>query len=208
MKALHTLAFLLPLACFGQTTWNVDAGGSTIGSTAPYYDPQHLVIEAGDSVHWANVSGTHSVNGSLSEFPMNPQGFSSGDPESGNWHWGFRFNIPGLYNYHCTQSGHAATQNGTITVVDPGTGVAQLGEGDATIKVYPVPSNDVLYVEAGANELRNASVISLNGEQLLTSTLKATGQSVVDISVLAAGNYFLLLTDANGVITTRGFSKR
>ena len=102
MKALHTLAFLLPFTCFGQTTWNVNSGGSTQGSTAPYYAPQHLTIEVGDSVHWANVSGTHSINGSLSEFPTNPQGFSNGDPESGNWHWGFRFNIPGLYNYHCT----------------------------------------------------------------------------------------------------------
>jgi len=208
MKALHTLVFLLPLACFGQTTWNVSSGGSTQSPPNPYYTPQNLTINVGDIVHWTNVSGTHSVDGSLSEFPGNPQGFSTGDPESGAWTFDFTFTIPGVYNYHCTQQGHAATQTGSITVVNPGTGVAQLGEGDASIKVYPVPTNDVLYVEAGANELRSASVIGLNGEQLLTSTLKATGQSVVEIATLAAGNYFLLVTDARGMVTARAFSKR
>ncbi|MBL0128222.1 MAG: T9SS type A sorting domain-containing protein [Flavobacteriales bacterium] len=202
------LFVLFPCLALAQTTWNVNSGGSTSGGTLPYYAPQILVINVGDIVHWVNVSGTHSVNGSFTEFPANPEGFSSGQPANGGWTWDHTFTIPGLYHYHCTQQGHAATQNGTITVNDPSTGVAQLGEGDALIKVYPVPSSDVITVQAGATALRSAVVIGLNGERVLSVVLGNSDRSTIDIAALPAGNYFVMITDANGTVTTRPFSKR
>ena len=126
MRILSALFALLPFSSFA-VLHIVQSGGSTIGSTDPYYSPQFLTINVGDQVRWENQSGTHNVNGTLTTFPSNPQGFTSGDTQSGNWTWTFTFTIPGVYNYHCDGNGHAATQFGAITVVDP-TGLARVGE--------------------------------------------------------------------------------
>ena len=101
VRSTLCLFAFLPFIATAQTTWSVNSGGSTIVPPAPYYTPQHLTIAMGDSVAWTNVSGTHSVNGSIFEFPANPVPFSSGDPDNGPWTFGFRFNVPGVYNYHC-----------------------------------------------------------------------------------------------------------
>ncbi len=205
MKQILTLAVLLPLGAFAQTIWPVNVGGSTIGATPPYYSPQDLTINVNDIVRWSNVSGTHNVNGTQTLFPGNPQSFNSGSAQNGAWTYQFTFTIPGVYNYHCTQDGHAATQHGTITVQNT-TGVAEVTES-SDVKVYPVPATDLLYVELATGNARTASVVDLNGATVLSAPLKASGRSEVNIASLAPGKYFVLITDAEGRVTTKPFSK-
>ena len=206
MKKILTLLAFLPIAAFAQMTWQVNVGGSTIGSTAPYYSPSTCTINTGDIVRWSNVSGNHNVNGNISDNPGNPQSFSSGNAAGGAWNYQFTFTIPGVYHYHCTQDGHAATQSGAITVLNT-TGIARLEDANADVKVFPVPTSNSLFIEPNGVQLRSAAIMSLNGELVLQEGLKNTGRTELNVAQLPAGNYFVLITDANGGVTTKSFSK-
>lgn len=207
MKKTLTLLAFLPLSAAAQVLWPVNMGGSTQGGALPYYSPQNLTISIGDIVRWTNVSGSHSANGSLTEFPSNPAGFSSGSPQSGSWSWQFTFTVPGIYNYHCTQDGHAATQFGQIIVLN-NVGVAEVAEADQRMSVYPVPATDRLTIEAKGIDLRTARIIDLDGSTVMPLTVNASGRTDADISSLAAGKYFVLFTDTEGKVSTKPFAKQ
>jgi uncharacterized surface protein with fasciclin (FAS1) repeats/plastocyanin len=78
------------------------------------FNPNSLSINTGDSVTFLNSSGSHNVNGSLSTFPNNPQGFSNPTGVSIGWTYTFVFNIAGFYNYQCDP--HLPGMVGTISV--------------------------------------------------------------------------------------------
>lgn len=206
MKTTLTLLAFLPFALAAQTIHPVSVGGSTSGSTPPYYTPASLTIELGDIVRWTNVSGTHSVTGTLDLYPGNPEAFDSGDPDNGNWSFQHTFTIPGVYNYTCTQEGHSATQNGTVTVLNT-TGLAEVEESGSTIKIFPVPASNVLTITSSGAALRSVRVVDLDGAVVISAPLNASGTTDLDIATLAAGKYFVLLTDADGLVSTKPFSK-
>lgn len=191
-----------------QTVWQVNVGGSTLNPlNLPYYSPQHITIAVGDTVRWSNQSGTHNVNGSLSIFPSNPEGFNSGNSQNGPWIYKWKFNIPGVYNYHCTSDGHASTQFGSITVVDPTSSVAAVAEGNSDLKVYPSPVEEMLFIDLGGLNTRSVRIIDLNGAELMSmGALK--GLLTLDVSALPAANYFVLITDDGGSVSARPFAKQ
>ena len=92
------------------------------------YAPANVEIEAGQTVVWVNVGGTHDVNGlesSLGETWENPETFYHGSV-SGNMDGvcigTTTFTVPGVYDYDCSIGNHAA--NGmvaTVTVTEPAT---------------------------------------------------------------------------------------
>ena len=65
------------------------------------FTPADITINVGETVVWANTGGVHNVNGALSTFPDNPEGFSSGAPSSDAWTFSHTFNTPGVYDYRC-----------------------------------------------------------------------------------------------------------
>lgn len=78
--------------------------------------PRDITINPGDTVVWENVAGSHNVNGSLEDYPSNPEGFFSGPPMAAP---GILdtvvFTVPGVYDYHCDP--HLALDMvGTVTV--------------------------------------------------------------------------------------------
>ena len=79
-----------------------------------FFNPSALTVAMGDTVTWTQVSGAHNVNGSLSTFPSNPAGFSSGSVAGGTWTYSFQFNLAGVYNYQCDP--HIPSMVGTVTV--------------------------------------------------------------------------------------------
>ncbi len=204
MRLLVSFLLLLPFSA-SAALWIVQSGGSTIGSTDPYYSPQFLTIDVGDQVRWENQSGTHNVNGTLTTFPSNPQGFTSGDTQSGNWTWTFTFTIPGVYNYHCDGNGHAATQFGVITVVDP-TGLARVGEA-SPVTVHPTPATERLVVDLNGAQARELAIISLNGEVVLASGAVTAETMTLDVSALKPASYFLLITGRDGRVSSKPFTK-
>jgi len=206
MKQLYTLLFCFPFLAGAQTIHPVQVGGSTAGGAAPFYSPQSLTIDVGDIVRWTNTSGTHNVNGTTTLFPGNPEGFTSGSPASGNWSFQFTFTIAGVYNYHCTQQGHSATQFGTITVVNT-TSVNEAGPWGG-ISLYPNPTENELTVELGGASIASVHVIAADGRVILSPTLTRSDRPVIDLRSISAGMYWLRLTDVNGKVHTRSFVKR
>lgn len=208
---VHLIALLLPgfviVPQASATLWTVQMGGSPLTpGELPYYSPQFLTIEAGDQVRWSNQSGIHSVNGSLATFPGNPEGFFSGLPQGGMWTWTFTFTIPGTYDYHCDGDGHAATQFGTITVLDP-TGILGISDADDVIHVHPTPTTDLLRIDWKEVAPHSLAVISLNGETVMHSTLSDQPTTTLDVRALRPANYFLLITDRNGRVIAKPFTK-
>lgn len=206
MRALYTILAVLPLASFAQTTWTVNVGGSTQSGTPPYYTPQDLTIDVGDIVHWVRDNGTHNINGSVATFPGNPEGFFSGTPDNTVFPWDYTFNIPGVYHYHCDQMGHSATQFGMITVLNPA-GVDEANRA-TTVNLFPVPTSGTLIIDVADGDIRKAEVFSLDGRPLINRSVEqGSARLVISVEELAAGHYFLRLTEANGQALTRPFTK-
>jgi plastocyanin len=81
------------------------------------FDPANISINKGQTIRWMNLGGNHNVNGRLSDFPDNPEGFYNGDPDNSSWTFDKTFNVAGFYQYNC--SAHPGSMKGTITVIDP-----------------------------------------------------------------------------------------
>ena len=70
---------------------------TTVGNT---FSPANITINQGDTVTWTNGGGFHNVNGTLSTYPNNPEGFGN-NVSSSSWSLQHIFNISGTYNYQC-----------------------------------------------------------------------------------------------------------
>jgi plastocyanin len=205
MRIFILAALLCSGALSAQVTHIVLVGGSTTGTTPPYYDPQVLTINVGDIVQWENQSGTHNVNGTTAIFPANPEGFTSGAADNGNWTFSHTFTIPGTYNYHCTQEGHSATQFGTITVLNAQ--VVEQQDNDAEVVLFPVPATDVLIVDMGNRQILSAEVIGLDGKKFLSLPISSGSRVELNFSGLAHGQYYIRLIDDRERSIIRPFRK-
>ena len=147
------------------------------------------------------------MNGSLAAFPANPEGFFSGLPQGGSWTWSFTFTIPGVYDYHCDGDGHAATQFGTITVLDP-TGTANMRAAYGEFLLYPSPAFESLRVELHDFDARTLSVVTIDGETVMSRAVNAQRTVTLDISELRPASYFVLITDQQGRMMAKPFTKQ
>ncbi len=208
LQTLNRLLFpllLAPVSVIGQTTHDVEVGGSLVGSTAPFYSPQHLTINNGDIVIWTNVSGTHNVNGSTTHYPDNPASFYSGPTGSGGWTFQYTFTIPGMYEYHCDSQGHAATQHGTVLVMD-GNSVAE-NEDTETIVLFPVPADELLVIDIGKRRIRSAEIISIDGRSIIVPSTASGSRLEIPLHGLSSGQYHVRLVDEHEQVITRSFKK-
>lgn len=145
MKTLLLFSFsvLTCLAIQAQTVHDIDVGGGPAPGPAPYYAPQFITIEVGDTVRWTNSGGTHNVDGSSATFPNNPEGFRSGDPSNSSWVFDHVFTMTGFYEFECEAFDHNQTQFGNITVNSP----AGVNDDPAPVwEVYPNPTTDFIRI--------------------------------------------------------------
>jgi len=204
MRLITTFLSALPLALVAQTTYFVEVGGSSFGP-APYFLPNVLNIQVGDTVTWENASGTHNVNGSTFFFPANPEGFVNGDPSPEDWTFSRVFTIPGTYNYMCMSEGHSATQTGRVLVTDP-TSVPEAAQ-EAPIALSPTSATDHLLIEVGSRSIGHFEVMGLDG-RLMATHASGSGRAVrIPVAALPQGNYLMRVVETSGRTTTLRFNR-
>jgi hypothetical protein len=64
---------------------------------------------------------------------------------------------------------------------------------EMTLKIYPIPTNDKLYIEQNSDQKMTYQLVDLNGKTLMN--VEADGKSELDISKLDAGMYLLYVSD-------------
>ena len=126
--------------------------GVVVEASSFQYAPAALEIEAGQTVVWVNMGGTHDVNGlasTLGDTWNNPETFYIGSVTgnmSGVCIGSHTFTVEGTYNYDCSIGSHAAS--GMV----------------ASITVNPAQTNTVADVIANSDD-----------HTLLEAALDATG---------------------------------
>ncbi len=87
--------------------------------------------------------------------------------------------------------------NDLFPVIEPDpvpNSLVDLIEWDAmSLKIYPVPTNDKLYIEQNSAQKMSYQLVDLNGKNLMN--VEVVGNSELDISMLDAGMYLLYVSD-------------
>lgn len=197
-----SFSLVLGFAASSQTIHDIEAGGGPGGPT-PYYSPQFITIQVGDIVRWTNSGGTHNVDGSLTAYPDNPEGFNNGEPSNSLWTFEFQFDIPGFYGFECSAFDHADTQFGTITV----TAVGLPEYDDISLDFYPNPCQDhmnisteeeILSVKVFTKEMKEVSRMDVSGLER---------NETIYVSDLKTGDYILEITTTKGTAHRRFIKK-
>jgi uncharacterized surface protein with fasciclin (FAS1) repeats len=117
--------FLMLLTCLFASS--LSATIHTVNAGFPYYSPNSLTINFGDTVEWINEGGTHDVNADINTLTgtsfYNPVSFQSNTTNvTGAIIHTQIFTLAGVYNYDCSVYGHAsAGMVGSITVTPSNT---------------------------------------------------------------------------------------
>ncbi len=187
---MKTLLLLLTLALSTSTAFstihNVEVGGNA--QTAPYYAPQFITIEVGDTVLWTFVSGTHNVTST-----SGPASFASGDLGPNNT-FQFVFTIAGFYEYECTRFNHAATQFGTITVEDPLVGIDEPLFAGFTLSPNPV-SNLLRVQTTDLSDLLTIQVYEVGSGKMVREIQSVETNFELSVADLPRGRYLLMIRD-------------
>lgn len=160
------------------------------------FTPSQLEILPGDTVRWTNTMGLHSVNGSLSVFPDNPEGFGN-EVAISPWTYEYVFTLPGTYGYRCEQ--HPNTMLGTIIVTDTTSGIAELRPN--YFAFFPNPVVHTLSWKRSAKTVPTNCVFllfNIEGKQILKFSLAP--RTSYDVSALSDGIYTYRITIDNKLI--------
>ena len=126
--------FLTLLTCLFASS--LSATIYTVNSGFPYYSPNSLTINLGDTVEWINDNGNHDVNADINSQTglsfNNPVSFQSNTTSVvGAIIHTQVFTVPGNYSYDCSVGSHAAAgMVGTIIVT-----------GTPSNSIYDIVSN-------------------------------------------------------------------
>jgi plastocyanin len=188
---------LLTLFCLSgfaasATIHNIEVGGNpSTPSNLPYYDPQFITIQAGDTVQWNWVLGKHSVTTTIA-----PESFDSGEQDS-PFFFEFVFTALGDYNYECTVGTHAQWQFGTITVADGPTGLDVLPAG--AVRVWPNPLVERLHVRMESAQLPAMfELVEVSTGRVMRQQELQDGETVIPVEDLPVGTYVFRVTSEEG----------
>ena len=184
MKNLYLIfaALLISASSICQTTHNVEV--FSFG-----FEPQELNIALGDIVIWENTGGNHNVNGTIDQFPNNPESFGNSSAQA-PWTYDHTFNTAGTYNYQCDP--HSGIMQGTIIVSDP------LSTDDFTsngLKTYPSPATNYFVLNSVTDFSGNGTlrIFDITGKMVLQESIQSKTQQI-NIEELKPGVYILNLS--------------
>jgi plastocyanin len=145
-----------------------------------FFAPADITINQGESVRWDNLGGNHNVNGALSAFPQNPEGFTSGSPSSMLWNFVHTFTIPGVYSYRCDPHANSG-MNGKVTVL--------------AAAVVDVVITEISYNDPGSDSLEYVEIFN-HGSATVDMSGWSFTQGIEKVfpagAMLGAGQYLVL----------------
>lgn len=199
LKSMQLLTVFLigaTLSLSAQTSVDVTASGTS-------FEPAQVNINVGDTVHWFNVSGSHSVNGTLSAYPENPEPF--GIETGSGWTYSYVFTIPGVYNYHCDP--HVSFGMTGVVTVDNVTSTVDAADSDLVNSVFPVPADDFVVLQLASDALAKYPEMELVvydqlGRQQQQLLLEQSDRHEINVSDLQSGLYLFQLIDNKEVLHT------
>lgn len=157
------------------------------------FTPANLIITQGDTVVFDNILGFHSVDGSQSTYPLNPESFSNSNA-SAPWTFMHVFNIAGDYDYRCGV--HTTSMFGTITV---NTSTSVNETTTLVSNSYPNPTTGIIYLSKNKTYTQ-VEILNNIGEVVLTNNFP---QGNIDVTNLATGTYFMRLYTKEGSTTEK-----
>jgi plastocyanin len=170
------------------------------------FDPAQLTINEGDTVIFTNTNGTHNVNGTVQDFPDNPESF--GNSVGSGWTFTFVFNTPGNYDYVCDV--HPAMTGRVI--VSPVSSVENATSGNAKIQVYPNPATDFVTFDLTETDLgTNAAQITIYnslGAIVESREVRSTEKVTFSTSELETGIYSFRIQNSETLIQSGSFMTR
>lgn len=188
MKQLS--AILFSITALGASAQSITSQGNFTWS------PDLLTVDAGTEIT-INVTGNHFMR-EVSEATWNVNGNTgNGGFEFGLGTHTLTLDVPGTYYYVCVPHVGSFGMKGRI-IVESTTGVVE--NATVTFSVLPNPASDRIAVSTPVPGMQ-FSLIDAGGREVLRRSLM--GETNVDISHLAAGNYSALLMDTKGTITER-----
>lgn len=104
------------------------------------------------------------------------------------------YTAPGEYDVYLFVANDCGSSDTTITitVLPAVTGISALGSVDDHVKLFPVPTHDVLSI-ASDTEYTTWVITGIEGQVLLSGEMLSAPATPVDVSLLQAGVYFLHL---------------
>ncbi|MBQ9474365.1 MAG: thiol protease/hemagglutinin PrtT [Bacteroidales bacterium] len=128
-------------------------------------------------------------------------GYQDNDYFHFNWGWGGQQN--GYYALtNCSSYGFNSNHAIIIGIRGPELPTAVSGHCADEVKVFPNPSNGVVYVRAEAQPVMELQVFDISGKMLLRKGVNGSAFSV-DLSTYAPGAYILRMVTEKGVKTSR-----
>jgi plastocyanin len=209
MKKLLFSIFTSILCLFGysQTTYDVNSGNF-------YYQPDTIVINLGESVHWVNDGGFHNVNFDVNTVTSlsynNPESFES-VPTSDVDIYTHTFTIPGTYNYDCSVGAHAASgMIGTVIVNPSSNSITENDLINNSFNAYFITQTNAIQLEFNSGNLSSNAVVkiyNLEGkcvQQKPITTKRGKNSTILDInSSINKGVYVVTLVLDNITISKK-----
>jgi photosystem II stability/assembly factor-like uncharacterized protein len=206
----------------GGTTWTIQPSGTTNELSSVYFTDTETgyIVDLEGTIRKTTNGGTSwtSLNSENANelwsvyFPDANKGYTVGEygtiliTTNGGTHWTNQTSgtLKSLYSVYFTDAntGYAVGDSGTILKTTNGgypLGVKEVSSNSANLKIYPSISSDKITIETRETPASNKlSILNPNGQQLITRPITEP-RSVVDISNLPNGVYFVRLTNEKAV---------
>lgn len=192
MKKLYTLIFatIIGVSAANATIHNVSAGDN-------FFSPASVSAVIGDTIRW-NYSGSNPHTTTSQTVPGGAASWNA-NLNSSSTSFDYKVTVAGSYTYFC--SIHGVMMSGSITVSSGGTGIAD-SPASMSMMTYPNPFRDKVTITHKSVDA--ISVFNMVGELVTKFEVDAAeAKTVLDLSAIPAGVYFVNIIKDGNVIGTR-----
>lgn len=123
------------------------------------------------------------------------------DPDLNRWRlFGGKIDDFRVYNF-------ALSAQEVAELADVSTGTSAQDQNSTLLSIWPVPAKNVLNIDFATKERTDEmpvlTVYTLNGKQVISSTILASGKTTLDVTTLPSGIYMLQISSGNSFLNKK-----